>query len=81
MDCDDTIVAQLLGGVQGRADLGGMVGVVVHNHRAVALAVPKLIITDSQVFHTPYTNKNRLKAGSLPSPCSLPDTREIYTIM
>ena len=39
MDCDDTIVAQLLGGVQGRADLGGMVGVVVHDHRAVALAV------------------------------------------
>ena len=39
MDCDDTIVTQLLGGVQGRADLGGMVGVVVHDHRAVALAV------------------------------------------
>ena len=39
MDCDDTIVAQLLGGVQGRADLGGMVGVVVHDHCAVALAV------------------------------------------
>lgn len=41
---------------------------------------PKLIITDSQVFHTVY-EQNRLKAGSLPSPCSLPDTREIYTIM
>ena len=39
MHCDDTIVTQLLGGVQGRADLGGMVGVVVHDHRAVALAV------------------------------------------
>lgn len=41
---------------------------------------PQLIITDSQVFHTVY-EQNRLKAGSLPSPCSLPDTREIYTIM
>ena len=38
MDGDQPLVAQLFGGGQGGPHLGGVVGVVVHHHGAVALA-------------------------------------------
>ncbi len=39
VDGDQALVAHFFGGVQGGADLGGVVGVVVHDDRTVALAV------------------------------------------
>ena len=39
MHGDHALIAHLLGGVQGGGQLGGMVGVVVHDDRTVALAL------------------------------------------